>query len=392
MKPKMELKPLFLERMEKLLGKDMGSYMEILEKPLQNSIRCNTLKITPENLLNRLNSNGWIIYQPFEDYPEIMIIKGKIADENLVEEDNVNGKSNLADSKEKNINNKNNLYDNNFVGHIKTSLGRVGEHFGFDYLDINNKDKVREGNNIIDLAPGELGRSMEHLLGYYYVQEIASMLSVLSLKPQPGELVLDIAAAPGSKTTQMAATMKNTGTIIANDVNIGRLKILASNMERCGATNAILTKKDGIALCKRLKQEGFQFDKILVDAPCSGEGTLRSSMATARMWNPKTIRNLSRLQKALLASTIEILKPKGELVYSTCTHAPEENEEVVSFVLEEFKGEIKIESISLPIKCRSGLTRWGENSYDKEVEKSCRIYPQDNDTEGFFLAKIKRVK
>jgi NOL1/NOP2/sun family putative RNA methylase len=314
-----ELKPLFLERMNKLLGKEIDSYLEILKKPLQNSIRANTLKISPEKLRKRLEEKKWIIEQPFKENPEIMIIKN-------------------------------------------------------------------------ELQPGEIGRSMEHLLGYYYVQEIASMLSVLALKPKPNELVLDIAAAPGSKTTQISAAMENTGTIIANDVNIGRLKILASNMERCGATNAILTKKDGIVLCKRLKYEGFQFDKILVDAPCSGEGTLRSSSVTAIMWNPKTIRSLSRLQKNLLASAIEILKLNGELVYSTCTHAPEENEGVIDFIINEFGEKVSIEKINLPVKCRPGINKWLDSSYDKNVEKSCRIYPQDNDTEGFFLAKIRRVK
>ncbi|MEK6840490.1 MAG: RsmB/NOP family class I SAM-dependent RNA methyltransferase [Nanoarchaeota archaeon] len=314
-----EPKPLFLERMSALLGKDFESYNEILKQPLQNSIRCNTLKIQPDELKKRLEVKGWTILQPFKDHPEIMIIKN-------------------------------------------------------------------------ELAPGELGRSMEHLLGYYYVQEIASMLPVLALKPKPGELVLDIAAAPGSKTTQIAAAMKNQGTIIANDVNLKRLKILASNMERCGVTNNIITRKDGIFFCKKLKDAGFLFDKILVDAPCSGEGTLRSSPVTYLMWNPQTIRILSRLQKGLLASAIEILKPGGEAVYSTCTHAPEENEEVVDFVLKKFGKDVSIEKINLPVKCRPGITNWSDNNYNKNVEKSCRIYPQDNNTEGFFIAKFKKIK
>jgi NOL1/NOP2/sun family putative RNA methylase len=314
-----ELKPLFLERMTALLGKEMQTYLDILDKPLQNSIRCNTLKISPEELLTRLNSKGWEVSQPFKLYPEIMTIKN-------------------------------------------------------------------------ELSPGELGRSMEHLLGYYYIQEIASMLPVLALKPRPDEIVLDLTAAPGSKTTQIAAAMNNKGTIIANDSNLGRLKILASNMERCGAANSILVKKDGIYLCKKLKESGFQFDKILVDAPCSGEGTLRSSDATAKMWNPKTIKNLSRLQKGLLASAIEILKPGGEAVYSTCTHAPEENEEVIDFVLKKFGNNVSIEKISLPVKCRPGIGKWLDHDYDKNIEKSCRIYPQDNDTEGFFIAKMRRKR
>ena len=296
----------------------MQECLEILKKPVQNSIRCNTLKISPEELLKRLRSKNWSVNQPFKDCPEVMIIEN-------------------------------------------------------------------------DLAPGELGRSLEHLLGYYYVQEIASMLPVLALKPGPEEFVLDIAAAPGSKTTQIAAEMKGSGSIIANDSSLKRLKILASNLERCGVSNTIITKKDGIALCRRLKEQSFQFDKILEDAPCSGEGTIRSSPITALMWNPKTIKILSRLQKALLASAIEILKPGGEIVYSTCTHAPEENEDVVDFILEKFP-DIKIESIKLPIKCRSGITEWDGNNYNQEVKKSCRIYPQDSDTEGFFIAKMKRIK
>ena len=315
-----ELKPLLAERMKKLLPneKDFESFLEILKKPTQNSIRVNTLKISPEELKTRLGKKGWIIKQPYKEYPEIMIVENTI-------------------------------------------------------------------------APGELGRSLEHLLGYYYVQEIASMLPVLVLKPKPHETILDLCAAPGSKTTQIASKMNNTRLIIANDVNLGRRRILATNLERCGISNTIITRKQGFDLCKKLKQQGFLFDKILLDAPCSGEGTLRSSLATYKMWNIKSVKNLSNIQKALLASAIELLKPNGEIVYSTCTHSPEENEEVIDFILKKFDN-IKIESIQLPVKCRPGIIKWGNKDYSEDVEKSCRIYPQDNNTEGFFIAKLRRVK
>lgn len=248
------------------------------------------------------------------------------------------------------------------------------------------------GTDILDLEPGELGRSLEHLLGYYYIQEIVSMLPVIALDPRASDLVLDIAAAPGSKTTQISAHMENKGTIIANDISLSRLKILASNLERCGAANVIITRKNGISLCRRFKDAGLEFDKILVDTPCSGEGTLRGSPKTAMMWNPHTIRAMSKMQRALLAGAIEILKPKGELIYSTCTHAPEENEEILNYVLNNFKGRIKIETLKLPVSCRPGLTAWQDKSYSKAVELACRIYPQDNNTEGFFLAKIRRIR
>jgi len=242
----------------------------------------------------------------------------------------------------------------------------------------------------MDLAPGELGRALEHLLGYYYIQELASMLPVLVLNPKENERVLDLCASPGSKTTQIAARMNNTGLIIANEVKFGRIKILSANTERCGVMNMLITKRDGIALCKRFKEESFLFDKILLDAPCSGEGTIRSTPKTLEMWNIKTIENLSKLQKSLIASAIEILKPGGELVYSTCTHAPEENEEVVDFALKNFN--VKIEKVNLPVKARQGITNWKEKSYSQDVKFSCRIYPQDANTEGFFIAKIRKLK
>ena len=317
MKKNYEPKPLFIERIKSLLGKDFDSYMDVLKKEPVRSLRCNTLKISVEDLKKRLEKKGWKIKQPFKDFPEIMIVEN-------------------------------------------------------------------------ELAPGELGRALEHLLGYYYIQEIVSMLPVLVLNPKENEKILDLCASPGSKTTQIAARMNNTGLIIANEVKFGRIKILSANTERCGVMNMLITKRDGIALCKRFKEENFLFDKILLDAPCSGEGTIRSVPKGLEMWNIKTIENLSKLQKSLIASAIEILKPNGELVYSTCTHAPEENEEVIDFALKNFN--VKIEKINLPIKIRQGILKWKERGYLEEVKFSCRIYPQDNDTEGFFIAKFRRVK
>ncbi|HLC31356.1 MAG TPA: RsmB/NOP family class I SAM-dependent RNA methyltransferase [Candidatus Nanoarchaeia archaeon] len=240
------------------------------------------------------------------------------------------------------------------------------------------------------LNPGELGNALEHLLGYYYVQELCSMMSVLALSPQPEEFVLDLCASPGSKTTQIAAAMQNRGTLIANDIKLDRIKILAANLERCGATNTIVTKIDAIALCAKLEKTGFRFDKILLDAPCSGEGTLRSSPKTFDMWNERMIDHFSRQQKKLIAFALKILKVGGTLVYSTCTHAPEENEEVINFALKNFP--VKLESLTLPIKCRPGLTNWKSDSFNPEVQKTCRIYPQDNNTEGFFVSKLTLIE
>lgn len=357
-KSKKELKLLLAERMKMLLPdeKDFQSYLKSLESKPPRSIRCNTLKISPKKLKKKLEAKGWKIRQPFKDYLEVMIIEGKFA------------------------NNKNLLGGGERLRGDWENSGQAGSRVG------------GEDGWLIDLEPGELGRSLEHMLGYYYVQEIASMLPVLALEPKPGQIVLDLAASPGSKTTQIAAEMTNKGTLIANEISLGRIKILASNTERCGVTNMIITKKEGASLCRNLKKLGFTFDKILIDAPCSGEGTLRSTPLTYKIWNIHTVRKLSKIQKNLVANALEILKPEGELIYSTCTHAPEENEEVVDFILKKFKREIKIEKIQLPVKCRPGIKVWNEKEYNKETQKTCRIYPQDNNTEGFFIAKIRKIK
>jgi len=321
-KYKFEPKPEFEERMNEILKlndsdeKDIKAFWQIVHTPPRNSIRCNTLKISPAELKKRFEEKGWIIEQPFKEHEEIMIVKNP-------------------------------------------------------------------------LLPGELGRSKEHLLGYFYVQEISSMLPIIALKPNENDNLLDLCASPGSKTTQAAAMMKNKGNIIANDNKLDRIIILASNLERCGVSNVIVTKQDGVRLCNKLKKLKFRFDKILVDAPCSGEGTLRSSPKTFIMWNEKMIEKLSRQQKILAASALKILKVGGEMIYSTCTHAPEENEEVVQYLLDRF--DIKIEEIKLPLKTREGLEEWQGKKFFPEIKNCCRIYPQDNDTEGFFICKIKKL-
>ncbi|HRZ85154.1 MAG TPA: RsmB/NOP family class I SAM-dependent RNA methyltransferase [Candidatus Paceibacterota bacterium] len=240
-----------------------------------------------------------------------------------------------------------------------------------------------------ELAPGELGKAIEHLLGYYYVQEISSMTSLLVLKPQPGDIFLDLCASPGSKTTQAAAMMKNSGLVIANEVSLGRIMILSTNLQRCGVTNTIITQSDGSVFFRKIKKSNMKFDKVLVDAPCSGEGTIRSSPKTLVMFSEHLIKTLSGKQKSLARNGLEALKIGGEMIYSTCTHAPEENEEIVSYLLDNFP--VEIEDINLPLNTRPGIIEWNGKKYNPQVEKCVRIYPQDNNTEGFFVAKLRKI-
>ncbi len=229
-----------------------------------------------------------------------------------------------------------------------------------------------------------LGNTQEHFMGYFYVQEASSMIPPLVLAPKAGETVLDVSAAPGSKTTQMAEMMKNTGALVANDPNIGRIRALRFNLDKGGVVNTVVNRQDGGSISK----SNLKFDKILFDAPCSAEGTVRKDYKVLNHWGEKHIKSLSRIQKRIILPVADTLKNNGTLVYSTCTLAPEENEEVISFLLEK-RPEFKVEKVILKgLKTRCGITSWDGKEYSKEVEKCARIYPQDNDSEGFFVAKI----
>jgi NOL1/NOP2/sun family putative RNA methylase len=241
-----------------------------------------------------------------------------------------------------------------------------------------------------ELNPGELGKTKEHILGEYYIQELTSMMPILNLQPKADDSYLDIAASPGSKTTQSAISMKNKGTVIANDISIGRISVLSANLERLGITNTIITREEGEQLCNKLKKQKFSFDKILLDAPCSGEGKVRTTPRTFLEWSEKLLFKMSRTQKRLIVSAFEILKPEGEMIYSTCTHAPEENELIIQHLIDNFPNQIEVLPIKLPLKTREGITEWNNQELNSELKKAVRIYPQDNDTEGFFLCKIKK--
>lgn len=231
----------------------------------------------------------------------------------------------------------------------------------------------------------DVGNLPEHQLGYIYVQDAASMIPPVVLNPNENDYVLDLCAAPGSKTTQLAQYMKNGGLLIANDAQGKRLSALGINLQRCGVTNCIITKMDG----ERLTKKTEQFDKILVDAPCSGTGTIRRNFKIAEMWSLGLVKRMSSTQHKLLRNAFNLLKTGGELVYSTCTLEPEEDEEIVDRLLKEFPNADVME-INLDIKRSPAITSFDGKEYDSRVSKCLRIYPQDNDSEGFFVAKIKK--
>ncbi|MBT4935579.1 RsmB/NOP family class I SAM-dependent RNA methyltransferase [Candidatus Woesearchaeota archaeon] len=230
----------------------------------------------------------------------------------------------------------------------------------------------------------DVGNLLEHHLGKIYVQEAASMIPPLVLQPQPGDIVLDMCAAPGSKTTQMVAMMKNEGVMVANDYKGQRLQSLGINIQRSGVTNTIITLMHG----KRFHE--FEFDKILVDAPCSGTGTIRKSLKTITIWNAGMISKLARQQVELLVNAFNNLKDGGELVYSTCSVEPEENEGVIHTLLERFDTAEVIPVTLNGLKTVEPIMEFKKVKYNPAVKDCIRIWPQDNDTEGFFVTKIRK--
>ncbi|MFH2105818.1 MAG: RsmB/NOP family class I SAM-dependent RNA methyltransferase [Candidatus Micrarchaeota archaeon] len=221
-----------------------------------------------------------------------------------------------------------------------------------------------------------IGRTWEYFLGYIYPQSLSSMLVSPVLDPKPGECILDVAASPGSKFSHMAMLMQNKGVLVANDIKKDKISAIYSTINRLNILNSIVTVRDGTQLDWKER-----FDKILLDAPCTALG---SGESAPERWQLENSQKISVLQKKMLFSAYDALKKGGELVYSTCTYAKEENEAVVANLLDNVST-AKLESIELDIPHESGLSEYGN-----EFKKVYRIYPQHINSEGFFIAKIKK--
>lgn len=238
-----------------------------------------------------------------------------------------------------------------------------------------------------------LGKLMEteiYKVGKIYVQNLSSMIPPLILSPMPNDKVLDIAAAPGSKTTQMAAMVQNTGEIVANDLSQIRIYKLNANLKGQGVINTKTVRMPGQILWRKYPE---YFDRSLVDVPCSLEGTIQcDNPKSYEQWSVHKVKFLSQRQKFLLRSAVTSTKLGGTIVYSTCTLAPEENEEVISWILEKEEGNVELMPIELPgIETMDGITQWGNGlPYDERVAMCKRILPSEV-MEGFFVAKFRKI-
>jgi NOL1/NOP2/sun family putative RNA methylase len=227
------------------------------------------------------------------------------------------------------------------------------------------------------------GATLEYFLGYYHIQGLTSMLPAKILDPRRGEIILDLCAAPGGKTTHIAQLMGDHGLVVANDFKPERTHVLRSHIDRLGILSVLVCCYHGQAFPLRRK-----FDRILLDPPCSAEGTYRAGLPPLLSENPKVARHLVRVQKELLRQSLAVLRPGGTLVYSTCTYAPEENEAVVNEALKD--GEAELLPISLPFPHSKGLTSWNDESYQPDMVKAVRFYPHQVNSWGFFIAHLRK--
>ena len=230
-------------------------------------------------------------------------------------------------------------------------------------------------------SPGAL---LEHMLGFYYVQGVPSMTAVSVLDPQPGETVLDLAAAPGGKTTHIGQMMQNMGMVIAVEQDRIRMASLKSNIIRCGVTNSLVVRGDA----RKLGNLGYEADRILLDAPCSGEGLIPLDPTRKTSKTMADVRYCATREDEMLDAAVNVLAEGGTLVYSTCSIAPEENEYVVDDILKRYP---EMEVVEIPIDF--GVPGYSEPygiRLNQSLRHARRFLPHLHGTEGFFICKMRK--
>ncbi len=227
------------------------------------------------------------------------------------------------------------------------------------------------------------GRHMFHELGLYYIQEPSAMSAAALLDPRPKERVLDLCAAPGGKSGQLASRMRQEGVLVCNEIHPQRCRILSSNIERMGIANAMVLNEDALALPERFPE---YFDRILTDAPCSGEGMFRKNPEAVKEWSKDHVIMCAARQQKILDAAAGMLKQGGTLVYSTCTFSPEENEQVISRFLLEHKDfyipDVRSEWFA------AGRTDWADSG--KDLDRTFRLWPHRLHGEGHYAAVLKK--
>lgn len=227
------------------------------------------------------------------------------------------------------------------------------------------------------------GKSLDHVTGWVYSQEPSAMYVGEVVDPQPGERILDLCAAPGGKSTHLISLMNDQGLLVANEIFRKRAQVLAENLERWGTRNTVVMNESPEELEKQFPQF---FDRILIDAPCSGEGMFRKEPAGIEYWNPEYPAECANRQRKIIASAVKMLKPGGILVYSTCTFSPEEDEQNAGWILKNYPSMEMMEIDSYP-GMDHGRPEWADGN--PELAKAVRLFPHHIKGEGHFIAKFK---
>ena len=254
--------------------------------------------------------------------------------------------------------------------------------YGIEFEPVTNIPgclKVTKGDE-------KTGKTIQHIIGNYYIQSLSSMLPPLSLNADENDTVLDLCSAPGSKTTQIGEMMKNGGTLIANEIALDRVKMLVFNIDRMNLINAGVIHSKG-ELLNKIYQD--HFDKILVDAPCSGLGIIQKKNEVSNWWSLERISVLGDLQLRLLIAAIKMVKVDGEIVYSTCTLTLEENELIINKVLEKYP--VEIVDLELPVKSHPAFNSYEGKKLNPSISKAHRILPWEINSDGFFIVKLRKT-
>jgi NOL1/NOP2/sun family putative RNA methylase len=270
------------------------------------------------------------------------------------------------------------------VNTLKISALKLRKRLEKKGFELEQLECVPYGFKILK-EPHNLGSSHEFLQGYYYLQNVASMLSAIILDPKPNDTVIDMCAAPGSKATHLAQLMENRGELILIDRNKNRIPALEINLRRMGIINSIVLNMDAA----NLSNLSIKTNKILLDAPCTGEGLIRQDPRRKKSRNIKDIKRMASIQRKLLKAGLNALQSEGLLLYCTCSVAPEENELVVNDVLNELNN-FAIQKITENYGV-NGFTEVLGMDLNEDLKLSQRLYPHIHDTIGFYYCLIKKL-
>ena len=254
-------------------------------------------------------------------------------------------------------------------------------------INVDPVEWSKEGLIVYD-SPVPIGATATYLAGHYILQGAGSLLPVMALQAQPGERILDLSAAPGGKTTHIAQMMKNTGVIFANDISKERCRAVSANCHRLGVINTVICHKDGRTFPKAMTG----FDRVLLDAPCTGTGVAIKDPSVKTSKDLKDVKRCNHLQKELLLAAIDCCNHKSEkggyIVYSTCSILVEENEAVIEYALK--RRHVKIVDTGLEFG-RAGFKKFVQHRFHPSMTLTKRFYPHAHNTDGFFVAKLKKL-